>query len=338
MTESNNDVLVTVVMTCYNHEKYVGLALDSVLKQKTSFRFKIVIHDDASTDGSAAIIKEYEKQYPEMIHAICQEENQFSKRVSIRRKFIDPCIEGKYIAHCECDDYWLSEDKLQRQVDYLEAHPSISGTAHSCICVNGNGDRIDHYYDCYPNGGNRTYTLFDNALEYRLPGQTATMVYRTEAYRFLSAEQEEDYYHIRTTGDVKRNLQLLLWGDIFCFAEEMSAYRVVLDHGDSWSARNHGKNRYFEMYASSIDQRKYAWKYHKKIYPNFFSTFKKGAKGIYLYLKSPNAENKKVYDALCADKGGIVPLLAYLLGMGVLSVPLFFFWKRAVGRVKKLQA
>lgn len=336
MAESNNDVLVTVVMTCYNHAKYVGLALESVLKQKTDFKFKIVIHDDASTDGSAAIINKYEKLYPEMICAIYQEENQCSKGVKISPKYIFPRIEGKYVAYCECDDFWLSENKLQKQVAFLEDHPDISGTAHSCICVDADGNEIEHYYDCYPNEGERRYTLFDNALDYRYPGQTATVVHRREALNFLNAEQAADYYGMRTkVGDAKRNLQLLLWGDIYCFAEEMSAYRVVLNHGDSWSARNHGKNLYFEMYTASIDQRKYVWKYSRRIYPNYFSTFRKGAKGIFLYLKSPTAENKQVYKQLCEDKGGIVPLLAYLFGLGFLSVPYYFMRQYALYRMQK---
>jgi glycosyltransferase involved in cell wall biosynthesis len=94
--------------------------------QKTSFPTEVIIHDDASTDGTADIIREYEQKYPEIFKPIYQTENQYSKGISIFRTYIFPQIQGKYVALCEGDDYWTDEYKLQKQVDFLKANEDFS--------------------------------------------------------------------------------------------------------------------------------------------------------------------------------------------------------------------
>ena len=124
--------LVTVSCITYNHEKYIARALDSFLMQKTDFPFEIVIHDDASTDRTPEIIREYAEKYPEIIRPMYQKENQYSKGISnISGAFNFPRAEGKYIAMCEGDDYWIDDSKLQRQADYMEAHPECTMCFHS---------------------------------------------------------------------------------------------------------------------------------------------------------------------------------------------------------------
>ena len=90
--------------------------------QKTNFPIEILIHDDASTDETADIIREYENKYPQIIKPIYQQENQYSKKVAIGATYIYPKVKGKYIALCEGDDYWIDPLKLQKQVDFLESH------------------------------------------------------------------------------------------------------------------------------------------------------------------------------------------------------------------------
>jgi len=92
------------------------------MMQKTTFNFEVVINDDASTDNTAAIIKQYESKYPEIIIPIYQKENQYSKKEGIWRTILFPRARGKYIAICEGDDYWTDPLKLQAQVAFLETH------------------------------------------------------------------------------------------------------------------------------------------------------------------------------------------------------------------------
>jgi len=94
--------------------------------QKTNFPIEVLIHDDASTDGTADIIREYEEKYPDIIKPIYQTENQYSKGISISRTYNFPRIKGKYVAMCEGDDYWTDEYKLQKQVDFMEANEDFS--------------------------------------------------------------------------------------------------------------------------------------------------------------------------------------------------------------------
>lgn len=112
--------LVSICCITYNHEPYIRECIEGFLMQKTTFPFEILIHDDASTDNTANIIREYEAIYPDIIKPIYQTENQYSKGVYISATYNYPRTKGKYIAICEGDDYWCDPLKLQHQVDFLE--------------------------------------------------------------------------------------------------------------------------------------------------------------------------------------------------------------------------
>ena len=98
-------VVVSIQCLVYNHEPFLRQCLDGFITQKTDFQFEAIVHDDASTDGSAAIIREYAERYPDIIKPIYQTENQYSKGVSPTAIVTKSC-RGKYIALCEGDDYW----------------------------------------------------------------------------------------------------------------------------------------------------------------------------------------------------------------------------------------
>lgn len=125
-----SDILVTVICKTYNHESYIGRCLDGFVNQKTNFKFEVIVHDDASTDNTPNIIKKYEKQYPDIIKPIYQSENQWSKGVKALGEFVFPKISSKYVAICEGDDYWIDENKLQKQFDYMETHSSCGIFVH----------------------------------------------------------------------------------------------------------------------------------------------------------------------------------------------------------------
>ena len=119
----NEQIKLSIMCTAYNHEKYIRQTLEGFVMQKTDFAFEAIVHDDASTDGTAAIIREYAQKYPSIIKPIFQRQNQYSQGVNLDRDIIRPCILGEYIAHCEGDDYWIDPLKLQKQVDFMEANP-----------------------------------------------------------------------------------------------------------------------------------------------------------------------------------------------------------------------
>ena len=138
------NVKVTVWLSTYNQELYVAQALDSILMQKTNFRFEIIAADDCSTDRTQEIILDYQKRYPDMIIPYFPSEN-----IGGCRKLTN-CIDaglfrGEYLSYLEGDDYWLGEDRLQTLVDFLDAHPEYSRVSHRRKVIDENG--VDKGYD-----------------------------------------------------------------------------------------------------------------------------------------------------------------------------------------------
>jgi glycosyltransferase involved in cell wall biosynthesis len=122
--------MVSVVCTAFNHEPYIEDAIKGFLIQETTFPFEIIIHDDASTDSTAAKIRAFQERYPRILKCIYQAENQYSKgRRPLLHTFHLSC--GEYIAICEGDDFWICPTKLQRQYEAMIAHPAINMCTHS---------------------------------------------------------------------------------------------------------------------------------------------------------------------------------------------------------------
>lgn len=140
INNENPTPLVSIICESYNHERFLRKCLDGFVMQKTTFSFEILIHDDASTDNSQAIIKDYCEKYPHLFKPILQTENQYSKGISIWHTIQLPRAKGKYIAFCEGDDYWTDPYKLEKQIVFLEEHPDyvLSHTSYNCYNVSKN--------------------------------------------------------------------------------------------------------------------------------------------------------------------------------------------------------
>lgn len=130
--------LLSIVCLAYNHAAFISETLDGFLRQETTFPFEIIVHDDASTDATATIIREYATRYPQVIKPIYQTENQYRKGVPFSTRLFAQA-HGKYIAYCEGDDYWTDPRKLQIQVDFLEKHRDYVMTYHDAFMFNSQG-------------------------------------------------------------------------------------------------------------------------------------------------------------------------------------------------------
>lgn len=141
MVQGNIDsVRVSICCITYNHAAYIAEAMEGFLSQETDFDFEILVHDDASTDGTTEILDEYERLYPGIVRVFRESENQFGKnkyKGGYLGGLLVPEARGEYIALCEGDDYWVSDDKLQSQVDYLDSHPGCSMTCHAAQIIDG---------------------------------------------------------------------------------------------------------------------------------------------------------------------------------------------------------
>lgn len=167
--------LVSIKCLAFNHEKYIAQALDGFLMQETDFPFEAIVHDDASTDKTADIIREYQKKYPLIIKPVFQTENQYSKRDGSLTRASNAPLKGKYVAVCEGDDYWTDPKKLQRQVDFLESHPEYSLSTENANVLYTNTNVVQPF----STEPEHDVSMDDLLIRRRFP--TASVVYRRES-------------------------------------------------------------------------------------------------------------------------------------------------------------
>ena len=227
--------LVSVCVITYNHGKYIRQCLDGILMQKVNFPYEILIHDDASPDDTADIIREYWEKYPTVIKPILQTENQYSKIGFSVVRFNYDRAKAKYIAQCEGDDYWTDDGKMQMQVDFLEEHGEYVGTAHNVRVVDETNSDVGPKRNHYPLYPEHDY-YYEDTERMLLPGQSASIVCRN-IFENLSPEICDKYYSVPGIGDRKFIVLLTLHGKMHCFTEVMSVYRYITSSGTSWSAQ-----------------------------------------------------------------------------------------------------
>lgn len=212
--------MVTIRCLVYNHAKFLRQCLDGFVMQKTNFPFEAIVHDDASTDGSTEILREYAEKYPDIIKPIYEEENQFSKKNGNIGRIMDANTRGKYVAYCEGDDFWTSPDKLQKQVDFLESHPDFSICYHKVNIVNEDSSLIKGTYPNWLEDKTYTFTLED--FEERNIIQTNSVMYR---WRFHTDERQKYFWCGIQPGDWMMHMLHAAVGKVHYMPEIMAAYR-----------------------------------------------------------------------------------------------------------------
>lgn len=233
-----NQLKVSVCCLAYNHASYIRQCLDGFLMQKTNFPIEILIHDDASTDGTQDIIREYEAKYPDIIKPIYQKENQYSKGISISLTYNWSRAKGKYVAICEGDDYWTDPYKLQKQVDFLESHPDYVMCSHRFNQYIQDKNFLEEEKDSTFQGAN--YDL-KNLIGGKWLTQTLTVMYRRSA---LDLKQYDLY---GMSMDIILFYALLKNGKGYCFPDIMGVYR--LHGGGVWSEVSLNQRRLIEFKA-----------------------------------------------------------------------------------------
>lgn len=223
--------MVSVLCLTYNHESFIADALNGFIIQNTTFKFEVLVHDDASTDNTVSIIKEYAKMYPDIFVPIFQHENQHSKNISIINDILIPNCRGKYIALCEGDDYWTDPFKLQKQFDFMENNPKCSLVTHKALSYDLNKKIYIDYTNIDTNGVLSTKSIIENHLLF----PTASMFYRMDFYKknleFLKTIKSFDYV---------LKIMLATEGEVFVLHDIMSVYRI--NTPSSWT-RNVLKNK-----------------------------------------------------------------------------------------------
>lgn len=205
--------LVSVSCITFNHVNYIRQCIDSILMQKTTFDFELLIHDDCSTDGTTEIVKEYENKYPNIIKPLYEDENQWQKGRKGSRVFNFPRARGKYIAICEGDDYWTDPLKLQKQVDILEKYNNVSCCTHQASIVR-NGEETNEPFISLP----------DNKLFYTLKDVLGNRLFHTATYLFRNTDKLINTPEV-ISQDKMMILILACLGDIYYIPKTMAVYR-----------------------------------------------------------------------------------------------------------------
>jgi len=237
--------LVTVRCITYNHANFIRDAIEGFLMQETTFPLEIIIHDDASTDGTAQIVKEYQAKFPHLFRIILQKENQFSKGNSKPFEDIYASARGEFLAYCEGDDFWISKEKLQKQVEYLENHPGcgmvFSDLNIENITTKKYMSRIrksDGYI--YPLTLSIEQTIGEGCEQTQIARWpwTCTAVVRTKLRQLLA--KSDPYLHSKGTfllGDVQLWAELAVISEITYIPECFATYRILdtsLTNSNNW--------------------------------------------------------------------------------------------------------
>ena len=298
-----NKIQVSICCITYNQAKYIRQTLESFLMQKTNFAYEILVHDDASTDGTQEIIKEYEKKYPNIIKPIYQLENQYSKGVSVSElNFIR--AKGKYLAFCEGDDYWTDSNKLQKQFDYMEEHGDCGLCFHGVAKLNDKNKKIVGKIS--PSKHSQKFLTKDIIL-----GGGGFLGTNSIFCKSSLLQNLPSFYKKCKVGDYP--LQLIMVADNYAYFmnEIMSVYRInVLT---SWSNRNKRKSigeakiEKNNLYRNLIDMLK---EYDKYTYKKYSATIYKKIRIFEMEIFINDGEIKKIfseeykneYKMLCVGK------------------------------------
>ena len=257
--ENDYPVMLSICVPTYNHERYIRQALESIFMQKTNYSYEVLVGEDKSTDNTKKVIEEIEKERHPELKVFYREHNMNDSDYWNAIDLMDRA-RGKYLIFLEGDDFWIDENKIEMQISFLENNNEYIAVAHNCIVVDQNSNIIDEKYDeCI----DEEYTIEHYACEI-LPGQTTTLLMRN--FYYIPSIDTSFIRKKLLPGDRRVMFTLVSYGKIHCIQKKMSAYRHIVDSGESWSAKH--RYCYEETKQWFSEQLEYAKKinYKKGIY------------------------------------------------------------------------
>lgn len=218
----DNEIMVTVVCPTYNQGEYLQSGMNSILMQEVNFKYEVLVGEDCSPDNTSELLKPYEEKYAGIVQVFHREKNlKQSKNVYdlfMRSK-------GKYVIILDLDDYWTDKRKLQKQVDFLEAHPEYIGVSHDFDTIDAEGKKIEDNNRLIKKFLGKDFSIKD-FLENGFVYQTGTFCYRN-----IWKEKSDWsilYKADETVVDLTINSILLSRQNIFVLPDNMSVYRKVI--------------------------------------------------------------------------------------------------------------
>jgi len=207
---------VSVAILTYNQKQFIGKAIESALAQKTNFDIEILVGDDCSTDGAQEIILAYQEKYPDKVKAVLHSKNLGQNGLFNTIETLK-LAKGTYIAPMDGDDYWTDDQKLQRQVDFMEAHPDFSACFHNALITYEDGTAS---HELNPTDQKEVITAAD------LVGEDEIWFMATSAVMFKNGIMYyPDWFLKSSSGDIPRYVILAKHGPIGYVSGVMSVYR-----------------------------------------------------------------------------------------------------------------
>lgn len=299
----DDNIVVSICCITYNQIKYIRNALDSFLMQELQGSFEIIVHDDASTDGTAEVIKEYIDKYPGIVKGILQKQNQFAK--GNRRILLNelvPRAKGKYIAVCEGDDFWTDKFKLYKQLNSLKKDSYCVASTHRVQIVQEDGKLIGRTIPSFiiESGIIKSDDYIKMVFnEDRHLFHTSSVLFRRETASKIIGSLPE-FMKNTEAGDRALFLYLATQGDIVYINEDMSCYRIMSEGSWSQQMSSSQKKTYehnvvmiemaekFNLYTNQ--------KYEKEIY-KYISLYKFN---VSMYMLDGKELKKERYEKLYA--------------------------------------
>ncbi|MES2960904.1 MAG: glycosyltransferase family 2 protein [Pseudomonadota bacterium] len=309
ISNKNKKPKLSVIILAYNVEQYIRQALDSILMQKVNFDYEILIGNDGSTDGTVEILQQYKEKYPDLITLnITGRTPRRGPGDYINFANLYAKIRGEYFTVLDGDDYWTDENKLQKQIDFLDSNPDYTVCGHNYWFLFQDG-RLEKSHD---EKKDQFYTFTCNNLEELLIGgycpymQTSSLVYRN----IFGDNQEikKRFYHPLYRGDFIRTLLHGEKGKTKFLKDTMSVYRIITSGdwnqlGETDKIRKHldfflyhKKHSFDQKYAATFDQ--VILKYCDFLFTKKTSFFKKIRNLRYYLIR----KKLKYYQASCRSR------------------------------------
>lgn len=318
----DENIMLTVIMPTYNHEKYIAQAIESVVAQKTGFKIELLIGEDCSTDGTRKIVRQYAKKYPLIIRPVYYKHN-----VGAMKNVY--CLygkaRGKYIASCEGDDFWCDENRAKRDVLFLENNPNYVAVCNRCKIVDIDSKEITEEIEDrfkFWEFDKPIFSLQDFA-EWKLPGHCSAMTSRN-IYKDKNLDFRIVYQASGRAGDHTSILLRLLYGDIYCGRRKVSCYRYrVAETENNFMSVFQTQNLRDEDFLMIRRLEHWAWK-QKGIQIDLSKIKKNRLVGsVVVWMKNPTFQNFQVLLRIVKYSGKPIKYIGYALKVCGLKL---YYW------------